>query len=303
MRLIFSTTLFLTLIAFQGLGQNLLNPSFENWSPSGQAPPFDWMFPTDWTTSNATTEFIAAGVRQEGNAPDGMFVAEMRTIGIFGDVAPAVLVNGTTGLNFSQYSPTLHDAGTPYTGAATGLTGMYQYTAGQAGDVALVEVWTKKWNTATQVSDTVAYGKVTLGPTANFTTFSLVLQTLLPGTTPDSLVVHILSSDSANAANNSVLQIDGLALDSSVTSVAETIVESELQVFPNPANDEVTITVPQEAAGTLQLHNVLGKEVWATPISESTIPLSLADLPSGIYFLRWKETGYLPVVEKLIVRH
>lgn len=71
-----------------------------------------------------------------------------------------------------------------------------------------------------------------------------------------------------------------------------------LRIFPNPANDLVTIAVEQDYVGRiLQISDVWGRIVYSAPLS-SVLRLSTTDWKDGIYFIHVGGT-----VGKLIVAH
>lgn len=276
----------------QTVAQGLLNASFEDWSPSGQAPPFNWEFPSDWTTNNATTEFITAVVNKAGQAPDGNFVAHLENTSVFGEVVPAIMVNGTTGVNYQEYTPTLHDAGTPFTGHAVSLSGLYSYAAASAVDSAVVEVWTKKWNTTTLVADTVDYGLIKLGPQGSFSSFQLMLENRMANTSPDSIVVRIASSDIRDSSSVSLgteLEIDKLSLDTVPLGIDPFSQRDEFRMYPNPAQDIVYLESRSSENGIIRVMDLAGREVLPQtlqPAGETSV-LQIQDLPPGFYLVQW----------------
>jgi len=71
-----------------------------------------------------------------------------------------------------------------------------------------------------------------------------------------------------------------------------------IRVSPNPATDYCTVTLAAEQTyGSLQLTDISGrilKEIPAQPV----VQMEVADLPQGIYFLKWGE-----LATKLVVTH
>lgn len=81
--------------------------------------------------------------------------------------------------------------------------------------------------------------------------------------------------------------------------------KNSLEIYPNPATDEITISV--EAANEIQIsiYNVLGENIFPvnafTANGKSTIDVS--EFPSGIYFVRVMENNGLAHEEKLLITH
>lgn len=69
---------------------------------------------------------------------------------------------------------------------------------------------------------------------------------------------------------------------------------------PNPARDEVRIQWNHRGNASVQLLNMLGKEVKHASISQS-VTIDVRDLPSGIYFIKLV-AGKTEQVQKLVIR-
>ena len=73
-----------------------------------------------------------------------------------------------------------------------------------------------------------------------------------------------------------------------------------LNLFPNPARNLVSITMKAEAAGTVAIYDMTGRQVLTLPVQagNSTIRINTADMPNGVYMVSFGNH-----VEKLVVRH
>ena len=73
-----------------------------------------------------------------------------------------------------------------------------------------------------------------------------------------------------------------------------------LNLFPNPARSLVSITMKAEAAGTVAVYDMTGRQVLTLPVQagNSTIRINTADMPNGVYMVSFGNH-----VEKLVVRH
>lgn len=77
-----------------------------------------------------------------------------------------------------------------------------------------------------------------------------------------------------------------------------------LQLFPNPATDEVTIALPELAGDSrLLLFDAFGKELMDTPIpyKENEWALSTESLAEGIYFIALYQNNQTTHIEKLVI--
>lgn len=80
---------------------------------------------------------------------------------------------------------------------------------------------------------------------------------------------------------------------------------TELEIFPNPASDEVNIFFHYLGANAaLNVTDQLGKTVWATPLAENQAQVSLdisdSRFASGVYFVTLK-TDHQTVAQRLVV--
>lgn len=73
-----------------------------------------------------------------------------------------------------------------------------------------------------------------------------------------------------------------------------------LNLFPNPARNLVSITMKAEAAGTVAVYDMTGRQVLTLPVQagNSTIRINTADMPNGVYMVSLGNH-----VVKLVVRH
>ena len=88
---------------------------------------------------------------------------------------------------------------------------------------------------------------------------------------------------------------------SEFSKVVEDKMEWEMKLYPNPANEYVTLEIPLGAKGTLQIFNNLGQLVHQENISQVKTTLSLSHLPPGTYACILK-TPNNTIREKIIVK-
>ncbi len=93
-----------------------------------------------------------------------------------------------------------------------------------------------------------------------------------------------------------------------VVGISEPTIYTNILLSPNPANSTTTLSLDLEKAGNLQitLTNITGQEVLQlynsfADIGAFTKVFSVADLPSGTYFIRM-QLGDNTKYEKLIVK-
>jgi hypothetical protein len=65
--------------------------------------------------------------------------------------------------------------------------------------------------------------------------------------------------------------------------------ESLLQISPNPSSEKITVKVPENAGpGELILFNTDGRKILIQPIVGSQAEVYIADIPSGMYFIKFR---------------
>lgn len=79
----------------------------------------------------------------------------------------------------------------------------------------------------------------------------------------------------------------------------------QIAVFPNPANQEVVIQLNSEelTKGAISLVNVMGQQVYASSINNSTIKLDVSTFSEGVYFINVYDNGIIIRKIKLVVQH
>ncbi|MBS1622478.1 MAG: T9SS type A sorting domain-containing protein [Bacteroidetes bacterium] len=64
----------------------------------------------------------------------------------------------------------------------------------------------------------------------------------------------------------------------------------KITIYPSPATDQLHISYPDiQAETTIALHDIMGREVWAQPITKAQSGYSIAALPSGVYLYQVRD--------------
>ena|GEM_PF-1448946 len=92
-------------------------------------------------------------------------------------------------------------------------------------------------------------------------------------------------------------------VSNNVNAVPEYPNESEISIYPNPANDKLTITIPTYSAvhhTMLKLFDIYGNLLKGITITDSTTTVDISGYPSGVYVVRFMdEKG---IVSKRIIK-
>ena len=105
---------------------------------------------------------------------------------------------------------------------------------------------------------------------------------MYPGNSLDSLVNPVVATNTVYT-NNSALSYITLPLVGFVTNVSEIESENEIEVYPNPAGDEININLSEKNNFHVEILNTLG-EILLVKENKNTIDVS--SLSQGMYFLR-----------------
>ncbi len=76
------------------------------------------------------------------------------------------------------------------------------------------------------------------------------------------------------------------------TATQKTISSSMVKIFPNPANDFITLIADRKERENLKIFNLFGQElnsmVYIPSETESSCLIGIGNLPSGMYILKTK---------------
>jgi len=92
---------------------------------------------------------------------------------------------------------------------------------------------------------------------------------------------------------------DALGLDSNMDSNMAGGVR--LEVSPNPAMDNLTLTLSAGEIVSTSLFNAIGHTVWASTTMAGRITLPIANLPAGVYVVQAKDNAGRVFTQKVVV--
>jgi hypothetical protein len=267
------------------MAQSLPNAGFENWTPSGSPPPFDWEDPTGWRSSNAVTEFVSAGCRKSTNKHNGTYAVELKATNV--QTKTTVLCNGQPPLDYANYTLDIIRGGTPITSRPQNFMGYYKLLPDSASDDSVWAVVIMKRYNGGNI-DTVGMGSMVFSAASNYTLFSIPI-TYTDTVAPDSIVTAFYYKSSISGG----LPVGALYLDDMIIGGAAGTDKSQVpvmaEIYPNPASTEVTIGLPGQVGETCTM------KVWSTDgryLMEvnylndgSDLKLDLSGFDNGIYFI------------------
>lgn len=271
-----------TLVSAQAIN----NPSFESWNINSLSYSTTDSVPMHWWTENCNTSFLTT------DASDGNYAARVQGWMSCG-IAPGVLINGN-----HPASGMYIDAGTPFAVKPSSISGYYKLTDVAAGDSAAVTIILKKYNTILHRPDTVAFGELALPATNTYSLYTVQLNDLMPNVQPDSIIFVFNSSKHYMVDVNTWvlpnLYVDQIKLQEAVTGIDDPQTGGTVLVYPNPAEEQVTIELDGfEANPSEILVSVLvgsGQTITKVhPDDNNRVVLNRGTLPAGVYLYRVEE--------------
>ncbi|MFK7905544.1 MAG: chondroitinase-B domain-containing protein [Chitinophagales bacterium] len=104
----------------------------------------------------------------------------------------------------------------------------------------------------------------------------------------------ITYDEAGNQKGTPGIQNDGMG-----TSINDVLLEGKIRMYPNPANTVIHIVSELESPFTLQLYNILGKEMTEANFTGRSIDVS--EVPVGVYLVRLN-VGDKSVVKKVLIQ-
>jgi len=294
-KLLLSLTFLLTTLLMHA---QIPNAGFENWVFQGNDT-----IPEGWSSSG-----YGAGrfpVAQSGN-----YSAYVWNWYYY---AKGWIANGTPGPGFSIYDAS--SGGTPINEKPLRLHGYYFYVRGDNGafdDSAFVNVVVKKYNSTLQQPDTVALGRLHLGPASSFIPFTVEIEDMAQGVDPDSIVISFWSCfdnncfcDTNSAGNCLFFYVDDLSLElaSGIISIDDWF--DKFTVSPNIISENATIRIPSAAVENvkLSLYNSTGQRIQSWNEKPGTeVSFKRGSFEKGIYFLSLQSENAVISTRKIIIQ-
>jgi len=117
----------------------------------------------------------------------------------------------------------------------------------------------------------------------------------------DSALLRIKVFDRQDSTNTSKF-LTAIQYCPLQTSNAVPPADIQLQVFPNPIIDEVTIKIPEALSATsLILYALTGEVIRQWPLPDHEITLSMDGFPRGLYFAGVESQGQVVGITKLVL--
>lgn len=271
----------ITLFIWAPVMAQIPNAGFENWE---QKTIFGTTFtdPVGWLSINYANaiENIPAAATQTTDAYSGNFALKLTNTEGKDKLAASISTMKLNGMEFIDKIP--------ITSRVKSLKGYYKYSYTDK-DTCLISLSIYKNGSA------IGSGFLeTSTITENYTAFEVPIEYSESDTTiiPDSAFILIQAAQNSNREdfNEGVtLYIDELSFEEGpTTAIRELKPTLDVDLFPNPAQDFVTVSMKQIAKPTIEVYDITGKQytIEHSEVSPSTHEIHLDPLPKGMYFIK-----------------
>jgi hypothetical protein len=272
------------IIAFSVTAQQIPNGDLENWTENvllGFEDPDDWQTPNQYTAllSIFTTTKVT-------DAAEGSFAAKLEAKNVGGFVTPGVITLGDFTVDFINNTAYL-TGGIPFTDKPMALTGKWKnYPV--AGDFTMIIVYFTKYSATKGQTDTIGIGQMLGTETVDsWTDFSIPIEFI--GTEdPDTMNLHVISSNMLNLQEGSMIYVDNLAFEYEA-GIGEISNKIETSIYPNPASENIVFSLEEEVNADLNIFNNEGRLVYSASISGNTHKVDVSRFSAGTYFFSFAE--------------
>ncbi|MFM7661736.1 MAG: T9SS type A sorting domain-containing protein, partial [Bacteroidota bacterium] len=77
----------------------------------------------------------------------------------------------------------------------------------------------------------------------------------------------------------------------STSSIEEGELAREIQVYPNPANEQIIVSIEKGVLGKVVLYNEIGLKINEIQSNSESIEIDISNLEKGVYFVVLPEKG------------
>lgn len=295
-RIILSIVMMLALTGLTQAQQQFANNSFESWDTIG-----DYTQPGSWYSLNPLVQFgfpQTTDITDDAHTGDYALVLESKEAG-GSTVLSGVLCTGP--LLDATFNPDFEHMKIAFSGHPTSIK-FYYKSWPQPGDTGVIGVALTRWNASQQKTDTVADANFFFTDTVDsYTMASINLDYYSPLPADSAFLIISSSLDGFNPIPGSKLQIDDIELVYA-TGLNE-VNKLNLNIYPNPVNNLVTIDVDQRTTATAEVFDQAGRKMMATEINRNNRTIDLSELHNGIYFISLQDQNGATQRTKLIVQH
>jgi len=131
-------------------------------------------------------------------------------------------------------------------------------------------------------SDSIGSGELYITNTASsWTSFNINIANT-SGLQPDSAWIYIISTNTESCHKNTYLVVNNISF-SSLSAIAPSNEQSAIEVYPNPATDNITLASIPTGTAQVKVWDVMGNNIADLPVNETEININVSSFTPGLY--------------------
>lgn len=297
MKRIFTITMMLLVTGLANAQQQIINGGFEYWDTLG-----DYTQPTNWYSINPLVAFgFEPSTTITADAHSGNFAVQLESLSNpFSDIS-GVLCSGPV------LSPSLEP---DFTQMKVGFTDVpeklefYYKSFPMEGDTSVLSMCMTRWNANTQSADTIAVATKMFYDSIGVYTLASLEFDYFSSLQPDSMFIIASSSvDGFNPTVGSRLILDDLVLIYEPTGIEKIQPVINALIYPNPAQDQLTVKMQQPQVGTVYLYDLLGNLVHRQIVDGNEVSVTTSNMKDGLYILMVQAANGAKQTYKVIIQN
>jgi hypothetical protein len=290
---ILALAMMLSLTGLVKAQQQLLNPGFELWDTLG-----DYTQPSHWFTLNPLVQFgFDPTTSITTDAHSGNYAVVMESKGTAPQDLSGVLSTGP--ILTGSFEPDFEHLKIAFTSRPERLQ-FYYKSFPQGEDSSVLTMVLTRWNVSQQRSDTVAEADFFMADSIGIYTLANIEFEYHSPLPPDSaLMIMSSSADGFNPVEGTKFMLDDILLVYP-TGINE-LSKLNLNIYPNPVKDLVTIDVAYHSTVTVELYDQTGRRVMQAVKTGNDHSLDVSALNSGIYFMVLRDENGAGQQTKLVI--
>jgi len=259
--------------------QPVPNGDFEEWETHilEFQSPVGWANPNSVTagTLNILTVYPSADV---AHGDSSVFLETRDTLAY---IIPGLITLGEFVIDFINATAWV-EGGIPFTDKPLALKGSYKSYPAE-NDFGMVIVQFTKYDSTNGVRDTIAAEVMTFpGTIDTWTNFSIPIE-FNTEDNPDTMNIIVVSSNMAEPKADGSMYIDNLVFEyeAGINDIEQPV---KANIFPNPANEKLSISFEKELNGDIKVFSNDGQLVYSTAIDGTMHQMDVSGLASGNYY-------------------
>lgn len=266
------------LLSFTAVKAQVPNPSFEEWQTRNFGIT-QFQDPTNWISNNiifAFTKPVNLPVKKTTEAHTGVLAIELENVPDTSEQKQsASIISGTMNILTQEFNTKFKLNSKP-----TGLELFYKYYPA-AADSFYIDITTFKNGEYAGGGFYQGGGKV-----EEYTKILIPIDYTENTIIPDSASIIVYASTFEQVTEGTRLILDDISLTEAALSVNAINPNSHIKVYPNPAQNQLSIDLKNDHQATAKIISLNGNTVYETVLEKNQNKLDISSLNTGIYVVQ-----------------